>query len=102
VLVVDDDPGSRSVLGDYLSARGHDVTTASDAEAAWDGFQLQPFPIVMVDWLLPGIDGLQLCRRIRSTPRGETTVILVVTGLDQPEHLSAVLEAAPTITSRSR
>jgi len=93
VLVVDDDPGSRSVLGDYLSARGHDVTTTSDAEAAWDGFQLQPFPIVMIDWLLPGMDGLQLCRRIRSTPRGETTVILVVTGLDQPEHLAAVLEA---------
>jgi len=93
VLVVDDDPSSRAALGDYLSLRGHEVTTVGDAEAGWETFQAQPFPIVMVDWLLPGMDGLQFCRRVRSSPRGETTVILVVTGLDQPEHLSAVLEA---------
>ena len=93
VLVVDDDAGARAALGDYLSMRGHDATTVGDAEAAWEAFQAHPFPIVMVDWLLPGMDSLQLCRRVRSSPRGETTVILVVTGRDQPEHLAQVLAA---------
>lgn len=93
VLVVDDDTSARAVLGEYLSLRGHDVTALGDAESAWDAFQADPFPIVLVDWLLPGMDGLELCRRLRASPRGETTVILVVTGLDQPEHLEAVLAA---------
>jgi diguanylate cyclase (GGDEF)-like protein len=93
VLVVDDDAGARAVLGDYLSMRGHDVTTVGDAETGWEAFQAHPFPIVLVDWRLPGMDGLQLCRRLRAGPRGEAAVILVVTGLDQPENLSAVLEA---------
>jgi DNA-binding response OmpR family regulator len=93
VLVVDDDAGARAALGDYLSMRGHDVTTVGDAEAGWDAFQAQPYPIVLVDWLLPGMDGLELCRRLRANPRGETAVILVVTARDQPEHLDAVLEA---------
>ena len=93
VLIVDDDAGARSVLGDYLSERGHDVSAAEDAERAWELFQSHPFPMVLVDWLLPGRDGLQLVRQLRSSPSGETTVILMVTGMDQPEHLAAVLEA---------
>jgi PleD family two-component response regulator len=93
VLVVDDDAGARAALGDYLTLRGHDVTTVRDAERAQEVFQVQSFPIVLVDWRLPGMDGLELCRQLRASPRGETAVILVVTGLDQPEHLAAVLEA---------
>jgi diguanylate cyclase (GGDEF)-like protein len=93
VLVVDDDSDARATLGEYLSMRGHDVTAMADAESAWEAFQAQPFPIVLADWMLPGMDGLQLCRRLRASPRGDTTVILVVTGLTQPEHLDAVLEA---------
>ena len=93
VLVVDDDAGARAALADYCTMRGHDVTTLGDAESAWEAFQAEPFPIVLVDWMLPGMDGLELCRRLRATPRGETTVILVVTGLDQQEHLAEVLEA---------
>ena len=68
VLVVDDDGDARATLGDYLSMRGHDVTTMADAESAWEAFQAQPFPIVLADWMLPGMDGLQLCRRLRASP----------------------------------
>ncbi len=93
VLVVDDDAGTRAVLGDYLSTRGHDVTTLGDAESAWEAFQGQPFPMVLIDWQLPEMDGLELCRRLRGGTRGEMAVILIVTGRDQPEHVAAVLEA---------
>jgi PleD family two-component response regulator len=93
VLVVDDDAGARGALADYCTMRGHEVTTLAGAEGAWEAFQAQAFPLVLVDWKLPGLDGLELCRRLRGSPRGETTVILMVTGLDQQEHLSEALEA---------
>lgn len=91
--MVDDDASVRRLLGDYLSMRGHDVTTLGDAESAWDAFESQPFPMVLIDWRLPRMNGLELCRRLRASPRGEMAVILVVTGQDQPEHVTAVLEA---------
>jgi diguanylate cyclase (GGDEF)-like protein len=93
VLVVDDDAGARAALADYCTMRGHDVTTLADAESAWEAFQAEAFPIVLVDWKLPGMDGLELCHRLRASPRGETTVILMVTGLDQQDRLAEALEA---------
>ncbi len=53
----------------------------------------QPFDLCVVDWVLPEMDGLQLCRKIRSLPGGDRPYVLVVTGRDTPEDLAAVLDA---------
>jgi len=53
----------------------------------------QPFELLVVDWVLPEMDGLQLCRKVRSLPGGDRPYILVVTGRDRPDDLSAVLDA---------
>lgn len=53
----------------------------------------RPFDLMVVDWVLPEMDGLQLCRKIRSLPGGDHPYILVVTGRDRPDDLSAVLDA---------
>jgi len=92
-LVVDDEPSMRFMLEQVLRARGHDVTACGDGESAWKIYQNEAFPIALVDWRMPGMDGLELCRLMRSAPHGDQTVILVITACDRLEDLQAVLEA---------
>lgn len=92
VLLVEDDPAMRRLLETYLAARGHEVLACSDAESGWSAFLHAGQPLVILDLNLPGMDGLELCRKIRSNPRGPYTVILVVTARDSAEDLQAVLD----------
>ena len=92
-LLVDDTKDIRRLIEHVLRRRGHEVTACEDAEAAWEACQGQTFPLIVLDWLLPGMDGLQLCRQIRSLPDGDRSVILVVTARDQPADLDAALSA---------
>ena len=67
VLVVDDDPTVREVVVSYLRAAKHDVTEAADGEAALVAVR-DTFPdLIVLDLMLPGIDGLEVCRRLRTT-----------------------------------
>ena len=92
-LIVEDDAGSRLKLEKFLGARGHEVCACADAETAWHAYQHEVYPLVLLDLQLPGMDGLQLCRQMRALPQGERSVIVVITGRDQPEDLQAVLAA---------
>ena len=93
-LVVEDDPETRSMLAEYLSARGHEVTAVPNAEEGWDAFQSDDFPLVILDWGLPGMDGLELCRRLRTTSSGDTSMVLMITGRDGADTLATVLDAS--------
>jgi two-component system KDP operon response regulator KdpE len=66
IIVVDDEPQITRVLRRSLIAQGFDVRTAADGEAALDLFADWPPDLVITDLTLPGIDGLELCRRIRA------------------------------------
>ena len=77
VLIVDDDAISRRVLRTNLEALGHEVTEAEDAESAWEIFRQESFKIVITDWVMPGMDGPDLCRRLRTVQRPEYTYVLV-------------------------
>ena len=92
-LIVDDDPVILRLLERAIKKTGYEVTACSNAESAWDLCVEEFFPLIVLDWLMPGMDGLTLCRKLRALPGGDRMVILVVTGNDQPEHLKAVLEA---------
>ncbi|TQL67830.1 DNA-binding response OmpR family regulator [Nocardioides albertanoniae] len=65
VLVVDDDLTVREVLASYLRAGGHDVVETGDGEQALREMRAAPADIVVLDLMLPGIDGLEVCRRLR-------------------------------------
>lgn len=93
VLLVEDDPGDRWIISEILRSRGHAVTSCERAETGWEHYRDNPFPLALLDWILPGMDGLELCRRIRNHPAGDRTVILLVTGRDAPEDLAEVLRA---------
>src|SRR4051794_17633487 len=69
VLIADDEPISRRLLQSFLEKWGYRVAVAADGAEAWELFQREPFPLVVSDWMMPGVDGLELIRRIRSFPR---------------------------------
>jgi DNA-binding response OmpR family regulator len=75
VLVVDDDDGIRGVLRLYLERDGHLVTDAADGQAALALVADRQFDLVLLDVMLPGVDGLEICRRLREA--GDTPIILL-------------------------
>ncbi len=92
-LVVEDNAGDRWFYSELLRARGYHVLSCESGEAAWDAFQADPPPLVLVDLMLPGIDGVELCRRIRAHPRGSEPVLLAITGHDDIDSLTDILDA---------
>lgn len=75
VLVVDDDRTVREVVASYLGAYGHDVVEADDGEQALRLAHERPADLVVLDLMLPGIDGLEVCRRLRA--RSDVPVIML-------------------------
>ena len=65
ILIAEDDPVSRAVLRQALDTLGHQVIEAADGRAAWTAFQQSPAEVVITDWMMPEMGGLELCRRIR-------------------------------------
>jgi len=93
VLLVEDDREMRLLVARLLRRRGHTLAACADAEDAWRICQVELPPLLLVDWLLPGMDGLELCRRIRGLPGGRSAVILVMTVRTSPGDLERVLAA---------
>ena len=93
VLIVEDNLVLQRMVAEVLRDRGHEVAAFVDAESAWAECQRKHFPLALLDWQLPGMDGLELCRRLRTLPAGKSTVVMVVTGRDQPADLQRVLQA---------
>lgn len=65
ILVVDDEEWVRELVGRYLEAAGFDVVTAADGRKALTQFDSQRPDLVILDWMLPGLDGLEVATRIR-------------------------------------
>ena len=76
VLVVDDDPTVREVVITYLTKAGHTVTSAGDGNEALASVALAPPELVVLDLMLPGVDGLEVCRRLRESG-GDIPVIML-------------------------
>jgi DNA-binding response OmpR family regulator len=79
VMVVDDDVTVREVVVTYLRAAGYDVGEAADGEAALVDLRDERADLVVLDLMLPGIDGLEVCRRLRS--KGDDVHVIMLTAL---------------------
>ncbi len=89
VLVADDDPISALVLEGLLTASGHTCQIARDGNEAWEIIQGKDPPLIMfLDWMMPGVDGLELCRRTRELKRGSYTYIVIVSARNRQEEVS--------------
>lgn len=79
IAIVDDDPISLAVLSRAVTSAGHSPVSAASAEEAWESLLARHRPIVIVDWVLPGISGIELCQRIRSRKGWPYTYLIMLT-----------------------
>jgi CheY-like chemotaxis protein len=87
VLIVDDDETFRLIAREALTSRGMLVTEAANGVQAREKVQEGPLDLILVDIMMPGLDGVALCRELRSLESTKTTPILVVTALNDPKVL---------------
>ena len=97
ILVAEDDAVTRRMLVVTLERLGWDVITAEDGNAAWRVFETlkgNNVPeIAVLDWMMPGIEGIEICRRLHTTPGFELVYIILVTSRGGKEDLSYGLAA---------
>ena len=79
ILLVDDIPIQRKVLGRLLTKAGHRVETADNGDEALEKLLAQPFDVLLTDWEMPGMDGQELCRRVREKHQQSYLYILMLT-----------------------
>jgi CheY-like chemotaxis protein len=87
ILIVDDDPDVGATLADLIEPLGHEVVRVTDGYAALDRFRRDPYDLVIVDVVMPGMNGLEVIRRVRAIDRTARIVALTGTGLDFSDAL---------------
>ena len=93
ILLIEDHAGSRRNLQRLIGRRGHDVMAVGSAEEAEAALATEKFPFLILDWMLPGKSGVDLCRELRAQPNGDEMFILLVTTRADTADLEQALEA---------
>jgi putative two-component system response regulator len=93
VLVVDDEPQNRKLLARLLTNEGYVVHSADDSAMALTSLERHPPDVVLLDVQMPGIDGFELCRRVKQDPRTRLMPVVLVTALGAREHRIAGINA---------
>lgn len=94
VLIAEDDRFSRRMLEEQLTRWGYTVLAAQDGAEAWVLLQMQDGPeIAILDWMMPEIDGLELCRRCREHPTLKSMHVLMLTAKGDTSSIVEALEA---------
>lgn len=94
ILIAEDDYISRKLLLNILQELNHDVTVATDGKEAWDIYKTQPFRLVITDWLMPRMDGLELVRKVREADVADYTyVVLLTANIGQRENYFKAMQA---------
>ena len=81
ILIAEDDRDSRELLCWMLEKLGYQVVATSNGKEAWEAFRRGRFRLVISDVLMPEIDGLELCRRIRKHKQSKYTYVIIITAL---------------------
>ncbi|CAN5271223.1 diguanylate cyclase [soil metagenome] len=94
ILVAEDDATSLLILRRAVQKAGHECLTAKDGGEAWAMYKENPdVDVVISDWMMPDVDGLELCRRVRAEEREGYTYFIFLTALGDKEHLLQGFEA---------
>src|SRR5437588_4314596 len=94
ILIAEDDSVSRRLLNAALAKWGYEIIVACDGNEAWQALEQEDPPSLLVlDWLMPGMDGLELCRKARTLPRYQSAYIILLTGRTTKEDIISGLEA---------
>ena len=82
ILVIDDDEITQLTLTRILEQQGYQVITASNGEDGLAQAKKSPPALIICDWLMPGMDGIEVCRQVKATPQLSATFFIVLTSLD--------------------
>lgn len=94
ILVAEDDAVFRKLYARLLEHHGHDPVLVENGEQAWQALQRIDAPrFAVLDWMMPGIEGVDLCRRLRTTARHRLSYLIMVTSRSNTDDLVAALDA---------
>ena len=93
ILIVEDDPVSQKLLEKIVRHEGYDQILANSGKGAWEIVKKEKIEMVITDWMMPEMDGLKLCRKIRQSNLSRYVYIILLTARDQAEDAVAALDA---------
>lgn len=94
ILIAEDDPVSGQMLAYMLRQWGYDVVSTQNGAEAWQALQGADAPaLAILDWQMPELDGVEVCRRVRSQADLKHVYLLILTSLSRPDEIVAGLEA---------
>jgi two-component system, cell cycle response regulator len=94
ILIAEDDPVFRQLLKHMLSMWGYDVVEARDGNEAFEALQAEDAPrLAILDWMMPGMEGIEVCRKVREELQEPYTYIILLTANQQDEYLVTGMEA---------
>ena len=94
ILIAEDDPVPRLVLERTLKKWGHDVLVTADGAEAWAALERDDAPkLAILDWMMPGFDGPDICRKVRDLVRAEPTYIILLTAKQEKEDVVIGLQS---------
>src|SRR4051794_25973486 len=86
ILIAEDDTVSRLIIQRVLERFGHECRVVGDGAEAWRAYQDGSYDVVLTDWVMPELDGLELCRRIRQHPGSSYTYVILLSVLNDRGH----------------
>lgn len=87
VLIAEDDKVSSKVLEKNIRNWGYKVIISNNGQQAWNSFQKDDIPLAILDWMMPKIDGLELCQKVRQLKKNNYTYIIMLTSKDRKEDI---------------
>lgn len=93
VLIAEDDPVSRCLLEATLVKSGYEVTVTTNGEDALRELQRDAPPVAILDWMMPGLDGVEVCRRVRAIQTPTPTYLILLTAKSEKRDIVHGLEA---------
>jgi signal transduction histidine kinase/CheY-like chemotaxis protein len=93
ILIVEDDHISRKMLCKVVDAAGYEVFEAENGLQAWEKIKDSPIDCVITDWMMPAMDGLELCRRVRQELNGRYVYIIMLTAKDDRNDLVKIMNS---------
>ena len=93
ILIAEDDPVSRCLLEATLVKSGYKVTVTTNGEEAWEVLQRDAPPVAILDWMMPGLDGVEVCRRVRAIQTPTPTYLILLTAKSEKRDIVHGLES---------
>jgi DNA-binding response OmpR family regulator len=94
ILIAEDEPLAAKILQNALESFGHEVIATRNGIKAWEAFDRDPVRLIVSDWLMPGLDGLGLCQKVRDRKKTPYTYFILLTSQEtKPENYDRASEA---------